>query len=103
MNRELTRLQVHNPCSDGTEIGVFASPTGQRRNARSSPRAPHASKKRARLPELGEESLERGDTLVPSRFMLEDQVVSLRREVNHLRMLVHTLLLTHRPEAAPSQ
>lgn len=103
MNRELNRLQVHNPCSDGAEIGVFASPTGQRRNAGPSPRAPKASKKRARLPELGEVSLERGDTLVPSHYMLEEQVVSLRHEVNHIRMLLHTLLLTHRPEVEPSR
>lgn len=39
MNRELTRLQVHIPCSYGIEIGVFASPIGQRRNTRPSLRA----------------------------------------------------------------
>ena len=69
MNRELTRLRVHNPCDDGTDVGVFASPQSMRRST-STPNAPAPCKKRARLPALGEASVDRDDVLVPMQEIL---------------------------------
>ena len=110
MNRELARLQVHNPCDDGTDVGVFASPQFSGRRSSSTPNAPAPSKKRARLPEPGEVSVDRGDVLVPTQEILEQQVSALRREVMDLRALLHTTFrsalteITHRSAvpASPS-
>ena len=88
MQRELARLQVHNPGSpNGTDIGVFASPALLRRDL-TAPPAPHPCKKRARLPELGEESLERGDVLVSTEEILQEQILALRETVLQLREII---------------
>ena len=105
--RELARLQVHNPCDGGTEIGVFASPQLRRRSSGTcSARIP--SKKRARLPAPGEVSKDREDVLVPTQEILEQQVSALRREVMDLRVLIYTTFhsalseITHRSAVPPS-
>ena len=108
MNRELARLQVHNPCDDGTEVGVFASPQFLRRSSGAPPNAPAPCKKRARLPKESEVSADRGDILVPTQVILEEQVSSLRREVADLRALIYTTFhsalaeITHRSAVPPS-
>lgn len=94
MKRELERLTVHNPCQDGGEVGVFASPVHDRRGKGNTPTAPAQDKKRARLPEVGEESPERGDTLVARGEFLEEQVVALREEVFRLRFLLQNVFRT---------
>jgi len=105
---ELMRLQVHNPCDDGTDVGVFASPQFSDRRSSSTPNAPAPSKKRARLPEPGEASVDREDILVPTQEILEQQVSALRREVMDLRALLHTTFrsalteITHHSAAPPS-
>lgn len=107
MNRELVRLQVHNPCEDGREVGVFASPQTGRRSS-STPNAPVQCKKRARLPDPGEVSVNRGDVLVRTQEILEQQVSALRREVMDLRALLHTTFqsalteITHHSSVPPS-
>jgi hypothetical protein len=106
--REVMRLQVHNPCDDGTEVGVFASPQFSGRRSSSTPNAPAPCKKRARLPDPGEVSANRGDVLVPTQEILEQQVSALRREVAELRALLHTTFrsalteITHHSKAPPS-
>lgn len=108
MKRELTRLQVHNPCDDGTEIGLFASPQFRRRSSDATPNAPAPCKKRARLPKAGEVSADRGDVLIPTHVIQEEQVSALRREVADLRALIYTTLhsalaeITHRSAVPPS-
>ena len=92
MNHELVRLQVHNPCEDGTEVGVFASPQSRRRSPSAPPNAPAPCKKRARLPNPGEVSVDRGDVLVHTHEILEEQVSTLRREVADIRALIYTIL-----------
>lgn len=106
--REVMRLRVHNPCDDGTEVGVFASPQFSGRRSSSTPNAPAPFKKRARLPALGDVSVDRGDILVPTQEILEEQVSALRREVMDLRALLHTTFrsalteITHRSAMPPS-
>jgi hypothetical protein len=106
-HRELTRLRVHNPCDDGTEVGVFASPQSGRRSS-STPNAPAPCKKRARLPDPGEVSADREDILVPTEVILEEQVSALRREVADLRALIYTTFhsalteITHHSRVHPS-
>lgn len=106
-HRELTRLRVHNPCDDGTEVGVFASPQSVRRSS-STPNAPAPCKKRARLPKAGEVSADREDILVPTEVILEEQVSALRREVADLRALIYTTFhsalteITHHSRVHPS-
>jgi hypothetical protein len=96
MHRELARLKVHNPGSpNATDIGVFASPTFARRDS-TEPSAPRPCKKRARLTELGDKSPERGDILVSTEEIMQEQILTLQCELRRMQLVIQILIVNIR-------
>ena len=89
MHRELARLQTHDPCRDGTEIGVFSSPHSRRRTS-TTPSAPKPCKKRTCPHELEYASQECGDTFITTQEMLEQHIDTLHKEVQAIYLLFHS-------------